>query len=107
MTGFPPKTYQSQVLESVEAYFQACHELPSPSIAYTATTERLCFLCQLPAVVDRHGAVLAIEYKGADRWTDAEDDRLIGGLWAELSNGHCRFAMVKEKRWDWIESLLE
>ena len=41
MTAFAPKTYQSQVLESVEAYFQACHELPSPSIAYTATTERL------------------------------------------------------------------
>src|SRR3569623_599813 len=41
MTTFAPKTYQSQVLESVEAYFQACHELPSPSIAFTATTERL------------------------------------------------------------------
>ncbi|MDP1620428.1 MAG: DEAD/DEAH box helicase family protein, partial [bacterium] len=41
MTGFAPKTYQSQVLESIEAYFQACHELPSPSIAFTATTERL------------------------------------------------------------------
>ena len=41
MTAFTPKTYQSQVLDSVEAYFQACHELPSPSIAFTATTERL------------------------------------------------------------------
>ena len=41
MTTFAPKTYQSQVLESVEAYFKTCHELPSPSIAYTATTERL------------------------------------------------------------------
>ncbi len=41
MSSFAPKVYQSQVLESVEAYFQACHELPSPSIAFTATTERL------------------------------------------------------------------
>ncbi|MFO7640584.1 MAG: DEAD/DEAH box helicase family protein, partial [Candidatus Competibacteraceae bacterium] len=41
MTHFPPKTYQSQVLESVVAYFQACHELSSPSLAFTATTERL------------------------------------------------------------------
>jgi len=41
MTTFTPKTYQSQVLESVEAYFQACNELPSPSIAFTATTECL------------------------------------------------------------------
>ena len=41
MSGFAPKDYQQQVLESVQAYFQACHELPSPSIAFTATTERL------------------------------------------------------------------
>jgi type III restriction enzyme len=41
MTGFTPKTYQQQVLDSIEAYFKACHELPSPSIAFTATTERL------------------------------------------------------------------
>ena len=41
MPTFTPKTYQSQVLDSVEAYFKACHELPSPSIAFTATTERL------------------------------------------------------------------
>ena len=41
MTGFSPKNYQSQVLDSVEAYFKACHSLPSPSIAFTATTESL------------------------------------------------------------------
>lgn len=41
MTGFVPKTYQQQVLDSVEAYFKACHELPSASVAFTATTERL------------------------------------------------------------------
>ena len=41
MSGFAPKTYQQQVLDSVEAYFKACHELQSPSIAFTATTERL------------------------------------------------------------------
>ena len=33
MTTFAPKTYQQQVLDSVEAYFKACHELPSPSLA--------------------------------------------------------------------------
>ena len=41
MTAFTPKTYQSQVLDSVEAYFQACHELPSAAVAFAATTERL------------------------------------------------------------------
>lgn len=60
------------------------------------------FLCRLPNEV-----VVAVEYKGADRWTNAEDDRLIGGLWDSLSEGRCRFVMVKNKRWDWIESLLQ
>ncbi len=64
------------------------------------------FLCQLPGSTDKPGPVLAVEYKGADRWADAEDDRLIGGLWANLSEGRCRFVMVKDKRWDWIEEKL-
>jgi type III restriction enzyme len=42
-----------------------------------------------------------VEYKGADRWANAEDDRLIGGLWAELSNGLCRFVMVTRREW-WV-----
>lgn len=41
MSSFAPKTYQAQLLESVEAHFRASHELPSPSLAFTATTERL------------------------------------------------------------------
>ncbi|MBS3936368.1 MAG: DEAD/DEAH box helicase family protein [Sulfuritalea sp.] len=65
------------------------------------------FLCQLPGSADKPGAILAVEYKGADRWNGAEDDRLIGGLWANLSEGRCRFVMVKDKRWDWIEEALK
>ncbi|WP_201218741.1 hypothetical protein [Halochromatium roseum] len=65
------------------------------------------FLCQLPGTVDKPGPVLAVEYKGADRWTAAEDDRLIGGLWARLSEGRCRFVMVKNKRWEWISEHLK
>ena len=64
------------------------------------------FLCQLPAAGDEPGPILAVEYKGADRWQAAEDDRLIGGLWANLSAGRCRFVMVKDKRWEWIEEFL-
>lgn len=59
------------------------------------------FVCMLP-----NGKILVVEYKGANGWTDAEDDRRIGGLWAEMSNDKCRFVMIKEKRWDWIESKL-
>lgn len=64
------------------------------------------FLCQLADVECAPGPILAVEYKGADRWSASEDDRLIGGLWASLSAGRCRFVMVKDKRWDWIEEKL-
>ena len=64
------------------------------------------FLCQLPERDGNRGAILAVEYKGADRWTDAEHDRLIGGLWANLSTGRCRFVMVRDKRWELIEAEL-
>ena len=64
------------------------------------------FLCQLPGKDNESGPILAVEYKGADRWSGAEDDRLIGGLWASLSGGRCRFVMVKDKRWEWIEEKL-
>ena len=50
--------------------------------------------------------VLCVEYVGADRWLSAEDDRLIGGLWANLSAGRCRFVRVKDRRLDWIEEHL-
>jgi type III restriction enzyme len=64
------------------------------------------FLCRLPGTTERLGATLAVEYKGKDRWTDAQDDRDIGGLWAELSAGQCRFVMVTESDWASIEALL-
>lgn len=65
------------------------------------------FLCQLSGSEGQPVPILAVEYKGADRWASTEDDRLIGGLWAGLSAGRCRFVMVKDKRWDWIEEHLK
>src|SRR5687768_9463592 len=41
MNTFVPKDYQRQVLDSVDAYFKACHELPTPAVAFTTTTELL------------------------------------------------------------------
>lgn len=64
------------------------------------------FLCQLPGTADAPGPILAVEYKGADRWAATKDDRLIGGLWANLSEGRCRFVMVKDKCWQWVEEHL-
>lgn len=59
------------------------------------------FLCKLP-----DGRVLAVEYKGGQGWTDAEDDRQIGGLWAELSSGRCLFVMATNSDWSGIDALL-
>ena len=65
------------------------------------------FVCQLPGKGDQPGPVLIVEYKGADRWKEAEDDRKSAGLWADLSGGRWRFVMVKDKRWDMIEASLD
>jgi type III restriction enzyme len=65
------------------------------------------FLCQLPGTDGQPGPIVIVEYKGADRWIGAEDDRAIGGLWANLSAGRCRFVMVKDKRWDLIEEVIK
>ncbi len=59
------------------------------------------FLCKL-----NDGATMAVEYKGGDRWNDAQDDRDIGGLWAALSGGRCKFVMVRDRQWEPIEALL-
>lgn len=59
------------------------------------------FLCKL-----NDGTILAVEYKGSNGWAAAEDDRLIGGLWAQLSGGRCRFVMVTEKRWENMDAQL-
>ena len=48
------------------------------------------FLCQLT-----DGRVLAVEYKGKDRYTadDAEEKRVIAAVWASRSGGRCLFVM--------------
>ena len=60
------------------------------------------FLCKL-----NDGSVLAVEYKGADRWESAKDDRDIGGLWDALSGGRCKFVMVRNRQWEMIEVKLQ
>ena len=64
------------------------------------------FLCQLPRLEDGSKPILCVEYKGANAWLNAEDDRAIGNLWADLSGKRCRFVMVKDKQWDSIEAKL-
>lgn len=58
------------------------------------------FVCKLT-----DGRVVVIEYKGADRWVGAEEKRMVGSLWAELSGGSCGFVMATEKNWAPIEAI--
>jgi type III restriction enzyme len=59
------------------------------------------FVCKL-----NDDSFLIVEYKGANGWTDAKDDRDIGGLWEKLSGGTCQFRMVTDRQWGPIDSLL-
>ena len=61
------------------------------------------FICKLP-----DGTTLIVEYKGADKWDvpKVQMDRMIGGLWANMSGGRCRFVMVKDRDWSVIHALL-
>jgi type III restriction enzyme len=49
------------------------------------------------------GRVAVVEYKGADRWKDADQDRLIGNLWADRSNGQCIFVMLTNREFGAID----
>jgi type III restriction enzyme len=60
------------------------------------------FVCLLP-----DESILIVEYKGGDRWKEAEPDRLIAALWASLSNGRCHFIMLKNQEFHQIDSVIE
>ncbi len=53
-----------------------------------------------------NGVILEVENKGASLWAGAEDDRLIGALWADLSDETCRFVMLKNRDWHRIDACL-
>jgi type III restriction enzyme len=76
---------------------------PGASFSLQTSTDRFYpdFVCKLP-----DGRILIVENKGADRWNEAEEDRKVGQLWAEMSGGQCLFVMVKNKQWQWIDALL-
>lgn len=59
------------------------------------------FVCKL-----NNDTFLIVEYKGKNGWTDAADDRDIGGLWAKLSNGTCKFVMITDKQWGNVDVFL-
>lgn len=58
------------------------------------------FICQLT-----DGRVLAVEYKGAHLWADADEKRAVGAVWASRSGGRCLFVMPTDGDFSPIEKL--
>lgn len=52
------------------------------------------------------GRVFALEYKGADRWSDddSREKRAVGNLWAAASGGRCVFVMPRGPDWGEIDA---
>lgn len=52
------------------------------------------------------GRVFAVEYKGADRWSDddSKEKRAVGDLWAAASGGRCVFVMPPGPEWQAIDA---
>ncbi|OPZ86342.1 MAG: Type III restriction enzyme, res subunit [bacterium ADurb.Bin429] len=61
------------------------------------------FVCKLT-----DGRILVVEYKGADRYTqaDAEEKRAIGAVWAARSGGRCLFIMPTDRNFIAIDQLI-
>lgn len=55
------------------------------------------------------GRFLAVEYKGADRWSDddSKEKRALGELWAKRSGGTCVFVMPKGKDLQAIKTAID
>lgn len=53
------------------------------------------------------GGQYAFEFHAQAYALSCDYDHRIGGLRANLSDECCRFVMVKDKRWDWIEALVQ
>jgi type III restriction enzyme len=62
------------------------------------------FVCELT-----NGKFLVVEYKGEHLWgaSDAEEKRMIGEKWAELSKGKCLFVMPNGSDWNAIMAKLQ
>jgi len=54
----------------------------------------------------KDGRYAVVEYKGADRWKDADHDRLVGNLWADRSHGKCIFVMLTNREFGVIDSAI-
>ena len=79
-------------LDEVEFWVRNLERQPQTSFWLQTSTDKFYpdFICQL-----KDGRTLAVEYKGADRWSndDSKEKRRLGELWEARSNGKCLFIM--------------
>ena len=62
------------------------------------------FICELT-----DGRVLAVEYKGKDRYdtVDSEEKRAVGAVWVSRSDGRCLFIMPTESDFSVITNVVK
>ncbi len=79
-------------LPEVKYWVRNIARRPKSSLWFQTATDRAYpdFVCLLA-----DGRILAVEYKGADRYDglDAQEKRAIGSVWESRSRGQCLFAM--------------
>jgi type III restriction enzyme len=56
----------------------------------------------------KSGQIVIVEYKNSKLAADPEEQhkRAVGELWAERSDGHCRFAYIIDEDWSTLASKL-
>ena len=83
-------------LEQVKYWVRNIEHHP---MAFSLPTSTDKFYPDFAAVLN-DGRIYAIEYKGADRYSneDSKEKNNIGKLWAEKSNGKCLFKMVTSEK---------
>lgn len=83
-------------LEAVKYWVRNLEGQPQHSFWLPTSTDR--FYPDFVAVLN-DGRMLVIEYKGGDRYTNADsrEKRDIGSVWARASGGRCLFAMVTDE----------
>lgn len=101
-----------------EEFECACYIDDHPKVRYwvrNVDRKPNAFWLQLPkdrffpdfvAMLD-DGRIMAIEYKGGDRYEAEVDKRMIGECWADASDGHCLFTMPTERGFDRIDRAIQ
>jgi type III restriction enzyme len=86
--------FLDSMVPEIKSWVRNLDQPPAQSFWLQTSTDRFYpdFVCLL-----NDGRYLVVEYKGEDRWSNADstEKRNIGELWAKRSGGRCLFVMPK------------